>query len=89
MEILTNKIKINYENISEKYDVIMLKIPYNSKDKSIFDNINRFIDSIDFSKVFAIYRKGSCFSFYVLTDKLLKVNLEEIFSNDLYEMMIV
>ena len=89
MEILTNKIKINYENISDKYDVIMLKIPYNSKDKSIFDNINRFIDSIDFSKVFAIYRKGSGFSFYVLTDKLLNVNLEEIFSNDLYEMMIV
>ena len=88
MEILTNKIKINYENINEKYDVIMLKVPYNNKDKSIFEDVNRFIDSIDFSKVFAIYRKGSGFSFYVLTDKLLNVNLEEIFSIDLYKLMI-
>ena len=88
MEILTNKIKINYENINEKYDVILLKVPYNNKDKGIFEDINRFIDSIDFSKVFAIYRKGSGFSFYVLIEKFSNANLEEIFSIDLYNLMI-
>lgn len=84
---MTNKIKINYENVNSKYHIIMLKIPFN-KDKSIFENVNKLIDSIDLSKVFAVYRKGRGFILYILIDKTYKINLSEIFNIDLYQMMI-
>lgn len=69
MEILTNKVKIEFDNINSRFDIYSLSITYDTNIKNLFNKVEKLVDSIKKEKVCSIYRYGSKFKIYFLIEK--------------------
>ena len=80
MEILTNKVKIEFDNINSRFDIYSLSITYDTHIKNLFNKVEKLVDSIKKEKVCSIYRYGSKFKIYFLIEKNSnKLNIDELF----------
>ena len=80
MEILTNKVKIEFDNINSRFDIYSLSITYDANIKNLFNKVEKLVDSIKKEKVCSIYRHGSKFKIYFLIEKNSnKLNIDELF----------
>ena len=80
MEILINKVKIEFDRIDSRYDIYSLTIVYNPNIKNLFNRVEKLVDSINKEKICAIYRYRSKFKLYFLAEKnSSKLNIDELF----------
>lgn len=87
MEILTNKVKIEYEYIKDRFDIYALMLGSLQGNKEIFSKVNTLIDSFkNNGDIYSIYRCGAAFKFYFLVEKgCNNLTKEDIFDNDILE----
>ena len=79
MKILTNKVKNEFDNINNRFDIYSLTI-VNDGDITKLKKIEKLIDSIKKEKVCSIYRHGSKFKIYFLVEKNNnELNIGELF----------
>lgn len=80
MEILTNKVKIEFDNINCRFDIYSLTIKYDAQINNLFNKVEKLVDSIKKEKICSIYRNKSKFKIYFLVEKNInKLNIGELF----------
>lgn len=80
MEILTNKVKVEFDNINSRFDIYSLTIVYDANIKNLFNKVEKLVDSINKEKVCSIYRHRSKFKLYFLVERnSSKLNIDELF----------
>lgn len=80
MEILTNKVKIVFNNINSRFEIYSLTIAYDPNIKNLFNRVEKLVDSINNEKICAIYRHRSKFKLYFLVEiNSNKLNIDELF----------
>lgn len=76
MEILTNRVNVEYNYVDEFYDIFSLKIKYIKEDKSTFSKVVSLLNSVNYSKIFSIYREENKYTIYFLISKEYSRNIK-------------